>query len=79
MKLGKLGEQYVLKTQKAFEAISFVSYETADNTVYYARRKARGDEARATYLEELEKEDIEGLYMRDIILEGVKVNDPRLC
>ena len=79
MKLGKLGEQYVLKTQKAFKAISFVSYETADNTVYYARRKARDDEARATYLEELEKEDIEGLYMRDIIREGVKANDPRLC
>lgn len=78
MKLGKLGEQFVLKTQKAFNAICFVSYEAADNTIYYARRKVRDDEARVAYLEELEKEDIEGLYMRDIIREEVKGNDPRL-
>ena len=78
MKLGKLGEQFVLKTQKAFDAIQFESYEMADNKIYYARRKARDDEARATYLLELETEDIDGIYMRDIIREEMKADDTRL-
>ena len=78
MRLGKLGEQFVLKSPKAFETIKFVSYKSADNTVYYARRKVRDDEARAAFFAELEKEDIDGLYMRDIIREEVKADDPRL-
>ncbi|MDY2594579.1 MAG: DUF3990 domain-containing protein [Oliverpabstia sp.] len=78
MRLGKLGEQFVLKSPKAFESTKFVSYKSADNTVYYARRKVRDDEARAAFFAELEKEDIDGLYMRDIIREEVKADDPRL-
>lgn len=78
MRLGKLGEQFVLKTPKAFEAIRFVSYEALDNKIYYVRRKARDEEARAAYYAELEREDMEGLYMRDIIREEVKPDDPRL-
>lgn len=78
MRLGKLGEQFVLKTPKAFETIKFVSYQVADNTIYYARRKARDDGARTSYFVELEKEDINGIYMRDIIRGEVKVDDPRL-
>ena len=78
MRLGKLGEQVVLKSPAAFERIRFVSYEIADNTKYYAKRKSRDDEARAAYRTELEKEDLDGLYMRDIIREEVKPNDPRL-
>lgn len=78
MKLGKLGEQFVLKSEKAFNCIHFVSCEPADNRLYYALRKNRDDEARAAYLAELENEDIEGLYMRDIIREGVKADDPRI-
>ncbi len=34
MKLGKLGEQFVLKSQKAFEEIHFLSYEMADLKLY---------------------------------------------
>lgn len=78
MRLGKLGEQFVLKTEKAFEAIRYVRHQTADNTIYYARRKARDDEARASFIAELEREDMDGLYMRDIIREGVTANDARL-
>ena len=78
MRLGKLGEQFVLKSPKAFESTKFVSYKSADNTVDYARRKVRDDEARAGFFAELEKEDIDGLYMRDIIREEVKADDPRL-
>ena len=78
MRLGRLGEQCVLKSPSAFAKIHFISYETCDNTVYYAKRKARDDEARAAFRAELEKDDIDGLYMRDIIREEVQPNDPRL-
>lgn len=75
MRLGKLGEQFVLKSPAAFEKIQFISYEIADNTVYYAKRKARDDEARSAFRI---KDDLDGLYMRDIIREEVQPNDPRL-
>lgn len=78
MKLGKLGEQFVLKSQKAFEEIRFRSYEMADNNLYYAKRKARDEEARGSFFAELEKEDIEGIFMRDIIREEMKADDARL-
>lgn len=78
MQLGKLGEQFVLKSPSAFEKIRFISYEFVDNTEYYAKRKARDDEARSAFQAELEKDDLSGLYMRDIIREGVQANDPRL-
>ena len=78
MRLGKLGEQFVLKSPAVFERIRFVSYEIADNTEYYVKRKARDDEARVAFRSELEKDDLDGLYMRDIIREEVKPGDSRL-
>ena len=78
MRLGKLGEQFVLKSPTAFDRIKFISYEIADNTEYYAKRKARDDDARSAFRAELEKDDLRGLYMRDIIREEVKPDDPRL-
>ncbi len=78
MRLGKLGEQFVLKSPVAFEKLQFLSYEIAYNTEYYAKRKARDDEARIAFRAELEKDDLGGLYMRDIILGEVQANDPRL-
>ncbi len=78
MRLGKLGEQFVLKSEKAFNAIRFVDYTVAENSVYYAKRKNRDDEARESYYKELEKEDFNGLFMRDIMREEIKPDDPRL-
>lgn len=78
MQLGKLGEQFVLKTEKAFEAIRYIGHQSADNTIYYARRKARDEEARTAFMAELEREDMNGLYMRDLIREGVTADDARL-
>ena len=78
MRLGKLGEQFVLKSPTAFARIKFISYEIADNTVYYAKRKARDDKARESFRKELEKDSLNGLYMRDIIREEIKADDPRL-
>ena len=78
MRLGKRGEQVVLKSKKAFDEIKFVSYEVCDNTIYYAKRKARDDGAREAFNAELEKEDLNGLFMRDIIREEVTPDDARL-
>lgn len=78
MRLGKLGEQCVIKSPDAFEKLRFLSYEIADNTVYYAKRKARDEEARAAFRAEMERDDVNDLYMRDIIREEVQPNDARL-
>lgn len=78
MRLGKLGEQFVLKSERAFKAIKFVDYTRADNAVYYAKRKTRDDEAKVAFMRELANEDLSGIYMRDIIREEMKQYDPRL-
>lgn len=78
MRLGKLGEQIVLKSPDAFDEIKFVSCEGVDNTEYYAKRKTRDEEARAAFRAELEKDDLNGIYMRDILREEMTPDDPRL-
>ena len=78
MRLGKLGEQIVLKSEKAFDRIEFIDYTVADNAVYYAKRKARDSQAKDAFLKELSTDDINGIYMRDILREEMKQDDPRL-
>ena len=78
MRLGRLGEQYVLKTPKAFDSLRILSYEPVDSRVYYVKRKVRDEEARGAFRKELERDDMRGLYMRDIIQEGVQLDDPRI-
>lgn len=78
MKLGKLGEQVVLKSPKAFERIHFQKSIYVDRTEYYPKRQVRDLQARDMYLQELEKDDIEGLYIRDLIREEVNADDSRL-
>ena len=78
MKLGKLGEQFVLKSERAFDALRFIDYTIADNSVYYAKRRLRDEEARDAFQKELENDDLDGIYMRDIIREEMKPDDVRL-
>ena len=78
MSLGKLGEQVVLKSKKAFEALNFLDYTVADNSVYYAKRKVRDEQARKAFQLELEREDVDDIFIRDIIKEELKPNDARL-
>lgn len=72
MKLGRPGEQVVLKSKKAFDAIQFAEYELADYHKYYPKEKERDDTARAKYRKLLEEDDIGGLFMRDIFARGDK-------
>ena len=78
MKLGKLGEQIVLKSEKAFRTIRFVGCERAENSVYYVRRKARDESARKQYLKLLEDDSADGMYLRDLIREEVAPDDARI-
>ena len=77
MRLGKLGEQIVIKSQYAFSRLKFEGFEVAEKDTFYVLRKARDDEANQLYLEMLEEED-DGLYIRDIMKGGITNDDPRI-
>ena len=49
MRLGRLGEQIVLKSQKAYDQIRFLDAEPADAKIYYERKAMRDREARREY------------------------------
>ena len=78
MKLGKLGEQIVIKSEYAFSCLEYVGYEIALKDVYYEKRIERNNEANDSYQKMLEKDDINGLYIKDIINGDVKNDDPRI-
>lgn len=80
MYLGKLGEQFVLKSKKAFESITFEKSELADGKIYYTKRLARDSEARNLYLQGERKSvhDSNDLFMIDILRQEMKQDDARL-
>ena len=78
MRLGNLGEQFVIKSQKAFDEIKFISYAPVNHKEYYPKRKSRDEEARAAYRRELECSDVRGIYMINLIQGEVDPDDPRL-
>ena len=45
---------------------------------YYIKRKKRNDDANIAFRNEQNIDDIEGIYMRDIIRERIDNDDPRL-
>ncbi|MBO4887059.1 MAG: DUF3990 domain-containing protein [Firmicutes bacterium] len=77
MRLGKLGEQIVLKSKFAFSKIKYEGFEVAEKSVYYILRKARDDKASQAYLD-IQEEDADGLYILDIMRGGVTNDDPRI-
>ena len=77
MRLGKLGEQIVLKSRFAFSKIKYEGFEVAEKDAYYVLRKARDDKANQTYLDILE-EETDGLYIQDIMRGDITNDDPRI-
>ena len=77
MKLGKLGEQIVIKSKFAFAKLKYEGYDIANKDRYYVFRKDRNDEANKLYMEMLDEES-DGLYIQDIIRGGIKNDDPRI-
>ena len=77
MRLGKLGEQIVIKSPFAFSRLHYEGFTVAEKEKYYVLRKSRNDEANRLYQEMLEEES-DGLYIQDIIRGGIQNDDPRI-
>ena len=79
MRLGKLGEQVVLKSEKSFSQIRFIDAEAAAAEIYFEKKSFRDRDARRAYrLSRKEAENINELYMLDIMREEIRNGDPRL-
>ena len=79
MHLGKLGQQFVLKSKKAFDNITFKGYDVADSNEWYAKKMLRDKTARREYFSvERNKRQRGDLYITQIMDEELKSDDPRL-
>ena len=79
MHLGKLGQQFVLKSKNAFDRITFTGYEIADCSEWYAKKMLRDKTARREYFSvERNKRQRGDLYITQIMDEELKSDDPRL-
>lgn len=80
MRLGSLGEQYVLKSHKSFDALNFVRSEPADGEIYFVKRNDRDNQARKQYLQQERRStrQPDDIFMLDILREKMKHGDARL-
>ncbi len=79
MRLGKLGQQIVLKSKTAFERIEFLYSEVATSEEWYAKKEFRDKSARKEYFDaERNKRQRGDLYITTILDEEMKPDDPRL-
>lgn len=78
MTLGNLGEQIVLKSERAFKSIHFAGFERAPLALYGPLAKERDEAARAQYRELLAENPFEGVRIVDIVREGMTADDLRL-
>lgn len=79
LRLGMLGEQYCLVSQKAFTEIEYVGNEYVDSEEWYSRKMLRDMYARQGY-RNMEKEEYRKgeLYITKIIDEEIKKDDLRI-
>ena len=79
MHLGKLGQQFVLKSEMCFERIQYLGYELAESSEWYSKKMLRDRTARREYFDvERNKRERGDIYIAQIIDEEMKENDPRL-
>lgn len=79
MHLGKLGQQFVLKSRKAFEQIKFVGMEAAESNKWYAKKMQRDIAARREYFNvERNRRQRGDLYITQIMDEEMMADDSRL-
>jgi hypothetical protein len=79
MHLGKLGLQFVLKSQKAFERITFEGYELASSDEWYPKKQRRDKSARREYFDIERNKRMRGdIYITQILDEEMTADDPRL-
>lgn len=79
MHLGKLGQQFVLKSETAFERLEFLGYEGATVAEWYAKKEQRDSTARREYFDvERNRRQKGDLYIAQILDEEMMPGDPRL-
>lgn len=79
MHLGKMGQQFVLKSEEAFERIRFLGSEMATNEEWYAKKMFRDKSARREYFDiERNRRERGDIYITQIIDEEMRADDSRL-
>ena len=79
MRLGKLGEQIVLKSERAYTKIHFQGADFAEAQRWYDKKSVRDREARRAYRNsKVTADGLKELYMLDIMREGITSGDSRL-
>ena len=81
MYLGKLGEQIVITSEKAFSKLSFISSCSVDHNIYYPKKINRDSLARQDFFKMKSGSAVlesDSLFIADIIRGGIKNGDPRI-
>ena len=79
LRLGKLGEQVFIKSEKAFDSLCFVTAEAVDRDVYLSRRAKRDQEARLAFKQiSSRKHALSGTFALDIVRNKWRNDDARL-
>jgi hypothetical protein len=79
MKLGELGEQVVLKSEKAFDILTFEEATPVDSSIYHPKWVSRDQKAREDYRKMKERSNpLEGTFIIDIIRQQWRNDDERL-
>jgi len=79
MHLGNLGQQFVLKSKKAFNEIQYVGNEIALCNEWYAKKENRDKSARRDYFDtEKNKRQRGDIYITQIMDEEMKTDDLRI-
>ncbi len=78
--LGKLGEQTVLISKKAYNQIKFIDAEPVDKTIYYPKFIDRDTKAREVYKNDIRKTKSyrDDIFVMDILREEIRNDDPRI-
>ena len=79
MRLGNLGIQYVLKSLKAFDSLTFKGYEVANLSEWFLKKSNRDSNARRQYFDQERNIRQRGdVYITQILDEEMKADDSRL-
>lgn len=80
LKLGKLGEQIVLVSEKAFKNIEFTDAVSVNKEIYYPKFLSRDTTARNTYRDEIRKSRSyrDDIFVLDILREEMANDDSRI-